>query len=336
MALKDKHYSEGVLREIVWVSGAVDSFAEAKAVLKRIGHLTLSDSSVWRRKEEWGERFEAIESAEREKANTLPKRSDFRRQVLNATSRIGVSMDGTKVYIRDEGWKELKVGSSFEIKVYPTWNKEMGEWEDLAHAVDNRYVAHLGGPDVFGQMMWAEAKRRGWEQAVDKEVVGDGAPWIWNLAQEHFYDGQQVVDWYHATEHLGEIAKLVHGEGTKTAHRWYNEAQKKLYQGHAEQIALEVRKMATTHPEIADDLGREAGYFENNKRRMQYLEMREEGFVIGSGMVESGCKQFKARFCGPGMRWNRDGIKRLIPIRASVMGHCFDAMWQVAYNSPPN
>jgi hypothetical protein len=111
--------------------------------------------------------------------------------------RMGVGMDGTMVHIRDEGWKELKVGCSFDIEVYPTWNKEIQEWEDLAHAVNNRYVAHLGGPELFGQMLWAEAKRRGWEGAADKEVVGDGAAWVWNQAQEHFYDTRQAVDWYH-------------------------------------------------------------------------------------------------------------------------------------------
>ena len=79
-----------------------------------------------------------------------------------------------------------------------------------------------------------------------------------------------------------------------------------------------------------------AGYFQTHHRRMQYMELREEGYVIGSGMVESGGKQFKARFCGPGMRWNRSGIERLIPIRAAILSECFDSAWQTAYHSPPN
>jgi len=75
--------------------------------------------------------------------------------------------------------------------------------EDVGHAVQNTYVAHLGGPEVFGQKVWAEAQRRQWTQAWDTEVLGDGAPWIWNLADDHFYASLRVVDWYHATEHLG-------------------------------------------------------------------------------------------------------------------------------------
>lgn len=337
LGLQDKRYSAGVLKEMVWLGGVVDSFAEAEAVFERIGHLTISDSSLWRRKETWGVVFKAIEDAEREKANTLSRANEFRGRVLGSEQRIGVSMDGTMVHIRGEGWKELKVGCSFDIEVHPTWNKESQEWEDLAHAVNNRYVAHLGGPEMFGQRLWAEAQRRGWERAADREVVGDGAAWVWNQVQEHFYDARQVVDWYHALEHLSDIAGLLYGEGTPAAKKWYKSAEQALYQGQAERIATEVASLAANYPpEVADKLHKEAAYLDTHKRRMQYLELREEGYVIGSGMVESGGKQFKSRFCGPGMRWSRTGLERLIPIRAAIMSGCFDTVWQVAYNSPPN
>jgi hypothetical protein len=335
--LEDKHYSAGILKAMVWLSGVMDSFAEAEAVFERVGHLSISDSSIWRRKEKWGEAFQAIEEAEREKANTPSRAHEFRERVLGSGKRLGVGMDGTMVHIRDEGWKELKVGCSFEIEVYPTWNKATQEWEDLAHAVDNRYVAHLGGPELFGQLLWAEAKQRGWESAADREVVGDAAAWIWNQAQEHFYDARQAVDWYHALEHLSDMAGLLYAEGTPAAKKWYKSTEKALYQGHAERIAAELMEAATGYPEaVADQLHKEAAYLDNHKRRMQYLELREEGYVIGSGMVESGAKQFKSRFCGPGMRWNRTGIERLIPIRAAIMSGCFDTTWHAAYNSPQN
>jgi len=294
---------------MVWVSGVVGSYEKAEAVLKRVGHLTISDSNVWRRVQEWGEKFKVVEDARRERANALPYRNDAYRGVRETVGRMGVSMDGGMVHIRDEGWKELKVGCVFEIEVRPTWDKKTKEWIELAHAADNSYVAHLGGPELFGQMVWAEAQARGWEQAMDTQVVGDGAPWIWNLAGEHFYDSRQVVDWYHATEHLGVAARLLHDEGSAAAKRWYRRAETMLYQGHAERIAVELGEAAVDHPEGADDLLTQAGYFSKNKRRMQYLEMREEDWVIGSGMVESGCKQFKcdcplreAAVCGYGVR----------------------------------
>lgn len=84
----------------------------------------------------------------------------------------------------------------------------------------------------------------------------------------------------------------------------------------------------------ADALLAQATYFENQKRRMHYLELREEGYPIGSGMIESGAKQFKARFTGPGMRWSEDGFSRLLPVRAAVLSHTFDSLWPTVYAVP--
>jgi hypothetical protein len=109
-----------------------------------------------------------------------------------------------------------------------------------------------------------------------------------------------------------------------------------LFEGHADQIAARLLQAAQAHPTLANDLRREAGYFQDNQRRMQYQELREDGFPIGSGMVESACKRFRARFNGSGMRWSRPGLERLIPIRAAIMSQRFDQLWQQAYKLPPN
>jgi hypothetical protein len=91
---------------------------------------------------------------------------------------------------------------------------------------------------------------------------------------------------------------------------------------------------ARHQPAIAEALRKEAGYFHNNQRRMQYQEMREDEWAIGSGMVESEAKQFKARFAGPGMRWSRSGAEHLIPVRAAIMSGRFEELWRAACNSP--
>jgi hypothetical protein len=322
---------------MVWLSGTEKSFAHAEDVMWRIGHLKVSDSSIWRRKETWGERIKQIEEAQRLQANTLGSAESYHARILGSKKRLGVSMDGTMVHIHKEGWKELKVGCCFEIDAYPTRVKETGDWEILAHATHNQYTAHLGDSEVFGQKAWALAKALGWQEACDRQVLGDGAPWIWNQAQEHFFDAQQALDYYHATEHLADVATLLHGEETPRAKRWYKLAKTMLYQGRAETLSQALIKAASSRPEtIAADLCKEAAYLQTHKRRMQYQELREGKYVIGSGMVESGCKQFKARFCGPGMRWKRFGIERLIPIRAAAMGGTFDSVWHAACNSPPN
>jgi hypothetical protein len=333
LRLSDGHWSEGAVRDAVWLSSMVP-YEQARAILQQLGRLELSHSSIWRRVQVWGERFRAMEEKERERANALPAKWDPPRPSEGRRERMGVAMDGTMIHIREEGWKELKIGSVFEVAVEPSLEEDTKEEIDVAHAVQNSYVAHLGGPEMLGQLMWAEAQRRNWEQAVDTEAIGDGAPWIWNLVGLHFSHSRQLVDWYHAKHHLVAASRSLKGEGTLAAQRWLNSRETTLYQGHAERIADELTAAAVDHPTAANGLLREAAYFRNNQHRMNYLEMREEEWAIGSGMIESGAKQYKTRFTGAGMRWSRSGAENLLPLRTATMSHHFDELWQKAYNSP--
>lgn len=335
LKLRTKHWSEGLLKLMVWLSGIVD-YRKAEEILTKVGQISVSDSSVRRQAQVWGQSFQAIAEAERIRATVLPGRWGKPSRDTQVKGRMGVALDGSMVHVLEEGWKELKIGCVFDVEVRPTLDQEIGDHVELAHAVNNSYVAHLGGPEILGQMAWAEASRRGWEQAADTQVLGDAAPWIWNVAAEHFYDSHQTVDWCHATEHLATAARSLKGEGTLAATRWFNDRKTALFEGHAARIAQELIATAPDHPTVAETLHREGNFFLKNQRRMNYLEMREDGWAIGSGMVESAAKQFKARFTGPGMRWSRPGAERLIPIRAAVMGQRFDQLWSVAYNSPLN
>jgi hypothetical protein len=165
-----------------------------------------------------------------------------------------------------------------------------------------------------------------------------GANLAWNLADEHFYDSRRVVDWYHATEHLAHAADALHGEDSSPVkQRWLKEHKQMLFEGQALHLAQTLQALATGQTGGAREaLLEQATYFEHNQHRMNYLELREEGWLIGSGMVESGAKQFKHRFTGPGMRWSRPGAERLLPIRAAVMSHTFDDAWRAIYKSPNN
>jgi hypothetical protein len=323
-----------VAKQAVWLSGWVE-FETAEDILNRVGHIAISDTSVWRRAKKWGERSQAVEATERASATAIPPRSEIVAGEAQTLDKMGVGMDGAMVHIRQEGWKELKVGCVFEIEVRPTRDKHTREVVDLAHAVRNSYVAHLGGPETLGALVWTEARRRHWTQARDTIALGDGAAWVWNLVKEHFFDSRQCVDWYHATEHLSNAANVLKGDGTPAAQKWFKDQKTPLFEGQADQIVTRLRQAAAHLPKIAEALRREAGYFKDNSHRMQYLETREEGFPIGSGMVECGCKQFRARFAGPGMRWSRLGLERLLPVRAAIMSHSFDQLWRAIYRKPP-
>jgi hypothetical protein len=330
-----ERWSDGLRKLAVWLDGLL-TFERAESVLAKVGHLAMSDTTAWRQAQACGARAQALENAQRAAATAMPDRQQVVPGEAPSTQRLAVAMDGGMLPIRGEGWKELKVGGLGRIVLTPTHDPVTGDRLELARMVENSYVAHLGGPALFGQQVWAEAKARGWSQAADTVVLGDGAPWIWNLAGEHFYDSVQIVDWYHAKEHLSQAANLLHGEGTPAAQAWLKHHETILFEGHAERIADSVTHAAKGKRKVAKDLRGHAGYFRDNQRRMQYLERREDDYPIGSGTAESGCKQFRARFVGSGMRWCRAGAENLLPVRAAVMSRRFDAFWSALYPSPLN
>ena len=291
---------------------------------------------MWRRLRVWGAQCQTVEATQRATSLAVPTREELKPTTALVNQDLGAAMDGGMVHIRQEGWKELKVGCVFAIQPQPTPEPHTGEIIDLAHAVHHTYVAHLGGPVRLGEALWAEARQRHWRQARETVVLGDGAPWIWNLTADQFFTSRQVVDWYHAQLHLTQAATALHGEGTPAAQRWLRDRETLRLQGHAGRLAQQLLKLARTHPDCAEALRREAGYFQDNHRRMQYLELREEGFLIGSGMVESACKQFRARLAGSGMHWSRSGLERLLPVREAIMSQRFDELWQKAYHLPLN
>jgi hypothetical protein len=331
--LKDPHWSEGLAKQAVWLSGLVP-FEQAAEVLQEVGQVDISPTSVWRLSQKWGGKLEALEQKEQEQANATPDGKAILPGEAQPAKRMGLSMDGVMIYLRGEEWKELKVGCVFDIVPRPVLDPKTGEWVEQGHATHNSYACHLGGPEPFGKKLWSEAQRRGFGNALESQVVGDGAVWIWNLVGDYFYRSHQLVDWYHGTEHLARAAHLLYGEGTPLAQHWRKEQETRLFQGHADEIGADLLALAEAKEMLREALLAEAGYFDKNQHRMNYMEMREEGWVIGSGMVESGGKQYKARFCGAGMRWSRTGAEHLLPVRTAILSKRFDRRWKTIYNSP--
>jgi len=311
----------------VWLSGLL-TFEQAASVLEKVGQVALSDSTAWRQAQAAGAQALAVEATQRAAATALPEREQIMPGESVTETRMAAALDGGMIHIRQEGWKELKVGGVGEIELQPSRDPVTGDRLELAHTVRNTYVAHLGGPEIFGQLLWAEAHARGWSRAWASALLGDGAKWIWNLAKDHFYTSVQIVDWYHALLHLWCVANLLHGEGTPAAKHWLKTHETLLFEGQADRLADIILASAKSHRRLAAELRTQAHYFRENVRRMQYLEQRENDYPIGSGVAESGCKQFRTRFVGSGMRWSRTGAEHMLPIRAAIMSNRFDTFWK--------
>jgi len=230
-------------------------------------------------------------------------------------------MDGGMVHIRDEGWKEIKVGTVFDIVMRLERDAQTHDLVQRAHSANMAYTAVLGSVHEFAPSLWALAWHHGVPTAADSSVTADGAEWIWNLVKDYFPDSVQIVDWYHACQHLAEGAHALHPDDDDKAQRWFRKRCKDLYKGDIHKITLRL-----------DDAGltKQSRYFHTYWRKMQYQTFVEEGYPIGSGTVESAVKQFKHRLTGSGMRWSRAGAKRMLVIRGAVMAHTFDTLWDAA------
>jgi hypothetical protein len=309
-------YSPERAKQIVWLSGLLP-YEQAEEVFERIGHCRIPATSIWRQSQEYGERLKThVEQSQEvvrvERTVLPPVGCDHRR-------RKGISMDGGKLHLRGEGWKEFKVGTVFDIEQRPGRDAVTDEVTDQARGVNIDYHAVIGSAEALGPGLWALAVRRAVPSAADSVVVADGAEWIWKLADNYFPDSVQIVDWFHACEHLNGAAIALYPHDVRAAERWFKRRRENLFKGEVHVITSWLENSG-----LAD----KAGYFHKHKRRMRYQEFREEGYPIGSGTVESAIKQFKARLTGPGMRWSRPNAERMLIIRTAVLNHTFDQLWQ--------
>ena len=308
--------SEG-LREWIIGLGATTSFAEAAGWLGQLTGIEVSDETVRQQTERRGEEFEEVQ----ERASEEVSRTQESASPLDpAPGVLVVETDGVMLRYLD-GWHEVKLGV-------------VGGHQD-GKMINPSYIAARASPDVFGPRLLAEAARRGaleviaWRGpvmgrglAVLREVVilGDGAPWIWNLAAEHFGERTEIIDFYHASEHIWVVAKSLYGEGTEEAKRWAGERIQELYEKGVEPVQKALAEAEVKTKESAEVLRVERGYFRTNAARMAYPTFRARGLPIGSGAVESSAKHLvQQRMKRPGARWSQTGAQSVLNVRSRLL-----------------
>ena len=166
----------------------------------------------------------------------------------------------------------------------------------------------------------------GVEKAQTVIVLGDGASWIWNLADFHFPQAVQIVDFYHALERLGEVTRSLWAEGAPEGKAWLAQCKTALYNGKVSCVLRSLKARAPRRKDLREILRKAIGYFQENRRRMRYDLFRANGYFIGSGIVEAGCKHVIAkRFKQSGMRWSREGLLKLLHLRLCILNGDWDA-----------
>lgn len=189
------------------------------------------------------------------------------------------------------------------------------------------YVATLQAVEHFGSLVYAEARRRGCAQAGEVVLLGDGAPGIWNLANQHFPGATHIVDLYHAREHCHALGALIAPVLGEDGPGWLTERLAELDRGDVAALITAGRKLELSDA-TRQALDKALGYFVTNAERMRYAHFRELGHFVGSGAVEAGCKAVVGqRLKLSGMRWSVRGAAGIVTLRCQEASDRWDEIW---------
>jgi hypothetical protein len=295
-------------------------FEVSSELLERLTQVSISDNGVRESTERIGqERLEAEQALV--DAAWDPDRFELPEGPEEPPERLYGSIDGTSVRT-EEGWREAKLGSWYTTDEAPE-REPLEEWTPRAE--DISYYGDIKEAEKFGRLVYLKGRQQGVHEAEEIVFVADGAKWIWNVVEEHFPDAVQIVDWYHAAEHIWEVANTVYGEGSDAAQEWAEEQLDGLWEGDLTHVLQALR--AQLNSDLEEDPARQAiTYFENNRHRMRYPEFRAQGYQIGSGTIESGCKRvIGARLKQAGMTWTLEGARQMIKARSTYLSDEWDA-----------
>lgn len=317
------------LRRMVGAVGALVSFQEGSELLAELAGVALDPKQVERTAEHLGR-----DVAQDERCVVVPQPPSAPTMYLGLDG-TGVPMRATELEGRP-GKQPDGSAKTREVKLVTVWTAEERDEEGLP-VRDLGSVSYSAALETaalhdtdrelppFAQRIEREACRRGFDRARRRVILGDGAAWIWHLAEELFPDAVQIVDLYHAKGHLWDVAKALYGAGTDLAQQWAKQRRDELDDGKIDDLLDALRLHAASHDEARKCLD----YLLHNRSRMRYPEFRAQGLCVASGVVEAGCKVvIGTRLKRAGMHWTVTGADAIIALRCSRLSRRFEDFWR--------
>lgn len=316
------------------------SFEVAAENLNRLTGVAMSPTTLWRIHREVGEAMLAVQEGEEAVSSApLEVEEEPGEERLPASDpvvgeRVCLSLDGTTVLVREEGWKEVK-GVSISVLEESPPAEPGGEKE--VHLTRHSYRMRLADAATFAQVQGAEADRRRAHYARDLECVNDGASWCWRITSDYYPEAQEVLDWSHALEHVNAVAQAAFGEGSEEAAEWYKKAEADLWQGAVETLLGERwQELPRRQRERGKTIRNGRAYFQEHRERMRYRDFREKGYAIGSGVIESACKNVVGwRMKRGGMRWAAERVNPVLATLSELHSGRWDEMWSRIWPKAP-
>jgi hypothetical protein len=310
--------------------GAMVSFQEGSELLQELAGVVVDAKQVERTAEVLGQEIAEDERQHSEPLDALP---------LPKTLYLGI--DGTGIPLRAEELTgvpgKMEGGAKTrEVKLCTIWSAESFDNEGTpirdegsitySAAIESAFLPDLAKQrSAFAQRVWRETRRRRFTQAERTVALGDGAPWIWNLVAELFPGTIQIVDRFHAKQHLSELSKALYGTTSPRAPQWAKRRHEELDSGQFHPLLAALRRQVARSEEARRCLH----YFQSNRERMRYPEFQAQGLCTSTGVVEAGCKlAIGTRLKRAGMHWTIRGSNAIIALRCSKLSGRFQDFWE--------
>ena len=331
--IENTEFSPGV-RRMHAVVGQEAPFDHGRQQMEVLAGLEVTTKAVERTAEAIGGDIAQGEQWEIQRAMQL----DLPIVVGEPVRILYVQMDGTGVPVV----KKETVGRQGKTQGQPAHTREaklgcvftQTTWDEKGYPIrdldSTTYTGAIETAEEFGKRLYLEAWKRGWSRAEKKVVMGDGAEWIWNLAEQHFPGAVQIVDLFHARQHLWELARKLHPNDEANQKAWMKVHQRRLLdKGKIEKLVGALRSIDVTNPEVAEKIRIEADYFERNAERMRYPKFRRQHLFVGSGVIEAGCKTvIGSRLKQSGMFWTVRGANAIVALRCCHLNGRFEDYWE--------
>jgi hypothetical protein len=315
------------LAKLLALAGSGVAFGESTGWIKEFLLLEISENSIRKETQGFGQFRVDYEEKLKEQCQDEAYLQERLRRETERPEQLYGSLDGAHVRIEDpnedENWREVKTGCWYRVEPVRSnqQTKRHRKKEAIGHqalrAKDQQYYCDIQEVDDFEPLFWTTGCRANADLAKELVFLGDGAKWIWRLVETHYPNAVQIVDWHHAEEHLEDVAKDAFSEGEKR-NTWLEDTRTALWWGDTAFVIRACEALAHRSEEAAAALT----YFRNNQNRMQYDRFREQGYMIGSGTIESACKQIVShRLRCSGAQWTVEGARLTAKARAAWLSH---------------
>jgi hypothetical protein len=306
-----QHYGiSSRLQEILCLLGQAYVFEESEEILQQLLGIAISAKQIQRVSEQYGQALEDQQQQYQQDEKEPPVLK------LKAPQEpVYVMMDGSMVFTREEGWKEMKVGRLFNQSTCTPIQQHRNA------IVQSLYVCHLGEHKAFLN------KWESYTQAYPNKVcIADGAKWIWNWVEDCYPQCVQILDFFHAAEKLGSYAALQYPDSTER-NKWMELQKQRLRNNEAHRIIAELQRSTGCHKEAQKARTDVIRYYENNLGRMQYKTYLDKGYLIGSGAIEAAHRNvIQQRLKLSGQRWSVKGAQQIANLRASKKSNQWNAV----------